>query len=136
MKEYTFYSKTFTELKRKTKKNKKIYLNLNTYRNLKHFENNDSKKQYKKDMLEQIENCPVFDKPVEITFKLIKNSRRKTDKHNFYSVIAKYLFDALTESGKWIDDNDDFIKQEILLPTEYEKQEHNLVIITIKEKGE
>tara|TARA_R110002050_G_scaffold124575_4_gene243782 strand:+ start:1303 stop:1713 length:411 start_codon:yes stop_codon:yes gene_type:complete len=130
---FCFKSPTLVMLPRKTKKDKTVYLNLNCYRNLSWSDNNNSKKLYKKIMQEQLDRCPTFSRPVTIKFKLIKNSKRKTDKHNFYSVIAKYLYDALTENGNWIDDNDDIIKTEIIEETEYKKGKENLVLITISE---
>lgn len=133
MKKFTFKTKTFVDLPRKTKKDKRIHLNLNTYRNLHHTENNNVKKLYKEIMLEQIKECPKFDKPVKVEFQLIKSSKRRTDKSNFFSVISKFLYDALVEEGKLIDDNDDFILTETLLPTEYEKSDYNIAIITFIE---
>ena len=133
MKKFTFKTKTFVDLPRKTKKDKRIHLNLNTYRNLHHTENNNVKKLYKQIMMEQIKECPKFDKPVKVEFKLIKSSRRRTDKSNFFSVISKFLYDALVEEGKLVDDNDDFILTETLLPTEYEKSDYNIAIITFIE---
>lgn len=84
-------------------------------------------------MMNQIKDCPVFDKPVKVEFKLIKNSKRRTDKSNFFSVLSKFLYDALVEEGKLSDDNDDFILTETLLPTEYEKSDYNIAIITFTE---
>ena len=40
---------------------------------------------------------------------------------NVIAVTSKYLLDAITELGCWEDDNDDYVKIEKLLPTEYDK---------------
>jgi Holliday junction resolvase RusA-like endonuclease len=37
---------------------------------------------------------------------------------NVISVTSKYLMDAITELGCWIDDDDENIKTETILPTE------------------
>lgn len=142
-KEFTFYSKTYVKLPRKTKKDKIQNLNLNVYRNQKWSLEAECKKQYKKEMMDQLKKCPKFDNPVDITFKLKRKlnkdgskSKVKCDKHNVYTIIVKYLYDAMSEVGLWEDDNDDIIKTEVLLPTEYIQSDENIVEITIKEKGE
>lgn len=132
-KTFTFESRTFVDLPRKTMKDKRISLNLNTAA-LKNFRVYGAcKKLYKEIMMEQINNCPVFDKPVTVTFQIFKKTKGRADKSNFFSVISKFLYDAVAESGKLIDDNDNYIKTETLLPTEYKKSDHNLVIITFTE---
>lgn len=114
---YKFYIDTTIILN-----NKKYYLNLNSYRNLQHYENYNLKKYFKEFYAEQINNLPDFkDKKLNITFQLIKNSKRITDKHNFYSVCAKYFYDALTEANKIEDDNDSIILKETLKETKYDK---------------
>tara|TARA_R110000851_G_scaffold45134_2_gene110701 strand:- start:169 stop:597 length:429 start_codon:yes stop_codon:yes gene_type:complete len=139
-KSYTFVSKSFVSLPRKTIKDKKINLNLNVYRNQKWNLESECKKQYKQEMLKQLKACPKFDGEVEVTFKmkrkLNKNGSRskvECDKHNVYTIIVKYLYDAMTEVGIWKDDNDDIIKTETLLPTEYIKGDNNIIEITFTE---
>ena len=53
-KSYTFVSKSFVSLPRKTIKDKKINLNLNVYRNQKWNLESECKKQYKQEMLKQL----------------------------------------------------------------------------------
>ena len=48
---------------------------------------------------------------------------------NVISVTSKYLLDAITELGCWEDDNDDFVKTETVLPTEYEKNNGRVEIL-------
>lgn len=48
MKTFTFTTKTFVDLPKKTKKDKRVHLNLNTYRNLHHIISNQSKNNIKK----------------------------------------------------------------------------------------
>ena len=117
-------------LPRKKGKDKKISINLNTYRNL-HFQvNNQCKKMYKEMMREQLENRKI-DTPVEITYQVFKPSKRSLDKMNVVSIASKYFLDAVTEYGCWDDDNDDNVKTEIILPTEIDR-DNPRIQITIK----
>ncbi len=52
---------------------------------------------------------------------MFKPSKRRLDKMNVIAVTSKYLLDAITELGCWEDDNDDYVKIEKLLPTQYDK---------------
>ena len=108
-------------LPRKKGKDKRISINLNTYRNL-HFQvNNQCKKMYKEMMREQLEGRTI-DTPVEITYQVFKPSKRSLDKMNVVSIASKYFLDAVTEYGCWEDDNDDFIKTETIMPTELDRE--------------
>lgn len=108
-------------LPRKTKKDKRIAVNLNTYRNLHFLVNNQAKKQYGLEILDQIQGKQIAT-PVTIEYKVFKPSKRHLDKMNVVSITSKYLMDALTEYGVWPDDNDDYVKSEIILPTEIDKK--------------
>lgn len=90
---------------------RKIYLNLNSYRNLHYIVNNQAKTIYKELMESQIKELPLLDK-VSMTFILHKSSNRKIDRHNICSVVQKYFCDALVELGKMKDDDDRFIESE------------------------
>lgn len=117
-------------LPRKTGKDKRISINLNTYRNL-HFQvNNQCKKMYKELMREQLEGITI-DTPVEITYQVFKPSKRSLDKMNVVSIASKYFLDAVTEYGCWEDDNDDNVKTEIILPTQLDR-DNPRIEITIK----
>jgi len=117
-------------LPRKKGKDKRISINLNTYRNL-HFQiNNQCKRLYKELMREQLEGR-IINTPVEITYQVFKPSKRSLDKMNVVSIASKYFLDAVTEYGCWDDDNDDNVKTEIILPTEIDR-ENPRIEITIK----
>ena len=113
-------------LPRKTKEPKKYRLNLNYTRNAHYQEQNQAKKLFKEYVKRYLEDSGQinikFEKPVDVTAKLYKQSNRRTDKHNFISVSTKYLYDALTELGVLVDDNDSFIKIEVLEETEVDKE--------------
>jgi len=124
-------SPLFVMLSRKTVKDKRVSLNMNTYRNLHHRVNNNAKKVYFEELREQLEGLSI-QTPVEITYKVYKASKRRLDKMNVVSVVAKFLLDAITDYGCWEDDNDDYVKKETILPTELDRDNPRVEII-IKE---
>lgn len=130
MKTIKFNTPFAVYLPRVKSKDKRIALNLNTYRNLHFLVNNQAKKVYKDLMKEQLENLEI-ETPVEITYQVFKPSKRSLDKMNVVSIASKFFLDAVTEYGCWDDDNDDNVKTEIILPTEIDK-ENPRVEITIK----
>ncbi len=111
----------YITLPRVKSKDKKIFINLNTYRNLYHYTNNEVKKKYLEIVKIQLEGV-IIDTPVEVTYKVYKASRRKLDKMNVISITSKYLMDAITQLECWEDDNDDFIKTETIMPTELDRE--------------
>ena len=65
----------------------------------------------------------------------VKPTKRKLDKSNVYAVTVKYIYDALTELGVWVDDNDEYIKDEKLLETIHDK-DNPRIVIKVTERGE
>lgn len=124
-------SPLFITLPRKTVKDKRIALNMNTYRNLHHRISNDTKKAYSEALREQLEGLSI-QTPVEVTYKVYKGSKRRLDKMNVISVVSKFLLDSITEYGCWEDDNDDYVKKETIMPTELDRENPRVEII-IKE---
>ena len=124
-------SPLFVDLPRKTKKDKRVYLNMNTYRNLHHRINNDAKILYKELLKDQLQDL-IVKTPVEVTYKVFKKTNRKLDKLNVVSVVGKFLMDAIVNYGCLPDDSDDYIKAETILPTEL-CRENPRVEVTIKE---
>ena len=118
---------TYVMLPMKTKKDKKISINLNTYRNLHYLVESKAKKLFKEIMRPQLEGIEI-ETPVEVTYKVYKASNRRLDKQNVISITSKYLMDAITEFGCWEDDDDTNIKKEILLPTEVDKNYPRVVV--------
>jgi len=111
----------YVTLPRVKGKDKKISVNLNTYRNLYHYTNNEVKKKYLEIIKKQLEGV-IIETPVEVTYKVYKATKRKLDKMNVISITSKYLMDAITQLGCWEDDNDDFIKTETIMPTEIDRE--------------
>ena len=124
-------SPIFVTLPRKTVKDKRIALNMNTYRNLHHRISNDAKKAYSEALREQLKDLSI-QTPVEVTYKVYKASKRRLDKMNVISVVSKFLLDSITDYGCWEDDNDDYVKTETILPTELDRENPRVEII-IKE---
>ena len=123
-------SPLYIDLPRKTKKDKRVYLNLNSYGNVNSFVNNEVKKAYLEAIRGQVEG-KVIHTPVEIHYQVFKQSKRRLDKMNVVAVTSKYLLDALTNLKCWEDDNDDFIKTETILPTELDRTNPRVEIIII-----
>lgn len=120
----------FVDLPRKTTKDKRVYINMNSYRNLHFLVNNQVKKMYLEAVREQLEGLTI-QTPVEITYKVYKKTSRRLDKMNVVAITSKYLLDAITELGCWEDDNDDHVKTETILPTELDRA-NSRVEVTIK----
>ena len=78
-------------LPRKTKADKKIFINMNTYRNLNRFTENAAKVAFKNHMEDQLKGKKI-DTPVVISYQVFKGSNRKLDKINVVSIVSKYLF--------------------------------------------
>jgi len=126
----------FVLLPRKTKEAKKVSLNLNVFRNQFHHEINACKVQVKEETRRYLEETGQgdirFSSQVEATFQVFKKTKRKMDKGNVYSVVTKYVYDALVELGVIVDDNDDYLKTEVILPTIHDKANPR-VVLTFKE---
>ena len=118
----------YIDVERKTMKPKRYHINMNTYRNLHHSVNGKLKKLYLEAVREQLEGIQI-ETPCEIVYRVVKPTKRRLDKMNVISVTSKYLLDAITELGCWKDDNDDFVKTETVLPTEYDKNNGRVEIL-------
>lgn len=95
------------------------------------------KKDYVLKMREEIASLPVFKNRVDITVQFVRSTRHASDKSNFYSVIAKFLFDGITQAGKWEDDNDKVIRNETILETLYDGDlDAGYCLITFEETDE
>lgn len=99
-------------LPRVTKKDKNVYLNLNTYRNL-HYLVNNKVKQIFKDDLKDILTGVVLPKVIRVEYIYYANSNRKSDVSNMCVVVDKFFCDALTYYGCIEEDNYDYVKQVI-----------------------
>ena len=128
---HTIISPLYVMLPIKSKPDKRVSLNMNTYRNLHHRTSNDAKRKYTEIVKEQLQGL-IIQTPVEVTYKVYKASNRRLDKMNVVSIVSKFLLDAITDYGCWEDDNDKYVKTETILPTELDRVNPR-VEITIKE---
>ena len=126
--EVLIISPLYIDLPRVKTKDKRVYLNMNTYRNLHYVTNNNAKKAYLEAIREQIKGL-VIQTPANITYRVLKPAKRRLVKMNVIAVVSKYLLDALTEVGFWEDDNDDFVKKETIMPTVYDKGNGRVEVI-------
>ena len=115
-----FISPVAIIIPRKTKKDRRISLNLNVYRNLNHFINNQTKTIYNNQMESQLRGI-VLTSPIQITFRYYKGTKRRSDKANTLSIVEKFFCDALVHFACIKDDNDEFIKDTHYLSTIYDK---------------
>jgi len=118
----TIKTPLFVELPRKTKKPKKVWLNMNTYRNLHRFTESECKKEFFNIIQDKLPKTKF--ETIEVAFQIYKCATKageikKLDKSNVYAVLSKYFFDSLVENGNLSDDNDQIIKTETILPTKY-----------------
>lgn len=96
---------------RKTKEDKKVILNMNTYRNLHHMTNNQAKIIFKdlvRELIGQFSlslRVPGNPPPYKLTYTLYQEQNRKTDVANVLSIVDKFACDALVELGIIPDDN-------------------------------
>lgn len=100
----------FVMLKRKRKKDKKYYLNLNVYRNT-HFQ---ILNQAKREFVEEVKKALVVNSieyPLELRYTLYVATKRRIDLTNVVSVIDKFTQDALVVLGVIADDNVEYIQK-------------------------
>ena len=130
VREITFEGPRFVFIPRKTMADKKISVNMNTYRNLHFHESAAVKKIYTELMRDQMEGR-VLETPCHVTYKVYHKTAGRLDKMNVISITSKFMLDAMSTYGVIEDDNDQFIKQELLLETEKDK-DNPRVVVTFK----
>lgn len=107
----------YISFERKTKADKKVYINLNIYRNLHYRESNLLKIRYKELAWKELESDEdVFQSLIgtlyrlRLTFTLVHDDKRKRDRSNALCIHEKFFCDALVECGILMDDTDDYIE--------------------------
>lgn len=81
------------------------YLNINKVFNM-HFQlRNSVKKLFAEIVGALILSCPVFHKPIQITYVIYKPTKRRYDVMNVVAIIDKFFQDTLVEHGKITDDS-------------------------------
>ena len=112
-------SPTYVILPRKTKADKKIYLNLNQYRNMHYQISNQAKRIYNDQMEEQLSKLKL-QTPINMVYSLKRKGKRIVDSMNYYAIISKFFCDSLTHYGCIPDDSDEYIGFNTFAPTEYD----------------
>lgn len=95
----------YVDLPRKTRKDKRVYLNLNTYRNLHHQLNNQAKAIFNEVMKKQILALPELPPLIIISYRFYPGTARIADTMNTIAIVDKFLCDALVHWGALPDDN-------------------------------
>lgn len=104
---YKIISPTFVELPRKTKKNRRMSLDINFYRNLNSFTNGECKHVYFNQMKPQILEI-LKDKlhsPITIKFVFYNGKRILSDLSNKCCIVDKFFCDCLVQLWLLTDDN-------------------------------
>ncbi len=106
----------FVWQRRKTKPDKKIYLNKNVERNMHHAVYNKIKQEYKDIVrLAIVEAGYDLDRPLlvplRLSYTLYPATKRKVDISNPLSIVDKFAADALVSLGLIEDDNYQFIPE-------------------------
>jgi hypothetical protein len=122
------YSPIKITVPRKTKKDKVVALNLNTYRNLHFHVNNEVKRIYEETIKDQVKLLkPSL--PISLFFQLYRKSKRKIDSSNVYCIVEKFFCDALVKYNIIPDDNDNYIDTRTYYPTIYSDEEVCKIVI-------
>ena len=97
-------------LHRVKSKDKRVSLNLNTYRNLHYIISNNAKKAFKDAIQEHFTGIRV-NTSVRLEYVIYSNSKRKFDIMNIGSIVDKFFCDALVETGVLKDDNYNYVQE-------------------------
>lgn len=95
----------YVDIPRKRVKDRRIYLNLNVYRNLNHHINNDAKIIFNKLMKKQILALPPLPDLMVIRYIFHPGTKRIADTMNTCCIVDKFFCDALVHF-KAIPDDD------------------------------
>lgn len=94
------------------KKPKRVYANMNGYKNLPHKMNSSVKDIYKAMVWEQLKDeREVLPTPVHVIITLYTVDKEERDLANICPVIQKYVDDAVVEYGLLKDDNVKYLKR-------------------------
>ncbi len=129
---YTVIAPIAIIIPRKTKKDKRISLSLNTYRNLHYMVSNQVKRAFKELLATQIEPLPKFG-CIELWFDFYPKSKQRSDLGNWTSICEKFFLDALVEAGKLEDDNMNWVPRTHSTFAGIDPDKVGKIIITIKE---
>lgn len=89
-------------------KDKSVRLNLNVYRNLHHYLNNNAKVAFKELILPKLSGIPRQDK-IHLNYVLFTPNAAKRDIMNIGCIVDKFFSDLLTEAKVIDDDHGDIV---------------------------
>lgn len=115
MKQFKFNLPVSFKLGRTDRAKKKFQMNMNGYRNMRGEQLNNAKIRFKEEITDQLKECPVFDKPVKITYKWYPGQFGRADMDNVMAVMKKFFQDALVESDIMHDDDGSMIMMNVEL---------------------
>ena len=121
------------EKDRKTKKLvlKNYYINLNNYTQWDKYKRNNLKKQFTKEVKDEVLRLPKIKKIHSLKYTLIVPSLRKRDRMNVYSLVDKFFCDALQFHGIIDDDDDDTIGDFNFTKKEYIKGDNTDIRVEV-----
>ncbi len=96
-----FILPTYIILPRKTKADRKVQLNMNTYRNLHHQTSSQMKREFQPLEIPKMKKC----QKVRITYHVEKKTKRIYDLMNVVSIVDKCFLDWMVTVGFLPDDN-------------------------------
>lgn len=114
------------ELPRKTIKDKRVSLSLNSFRKKHPRETSEVKKLVEKAVSPQIPEGFYFENPVVVDFILVKKDLRIYDSSNWFAQGAKLLYDCLQDIGVLLGDDDEYI---------YDQHIHKSVLVRRRLSG-
>lgn len=112
--------------KRKTMKDKNVYINLNTYRNWHFTVSNMIKKQFGDLIRGEVEKLPEF-KSVRLIYKLYKKTKVRCDLVNSTCIVDKFFQDVLVECNKIPDDSVNYVSSVTFTFGGYIKEESHII---------
>lgn len=60
-------------------------------------------------MKDRVKHLPLFNKPIQLHYRVYTGSTHKSDIMNWVAVIDKFFQDVLVQEGKLVDDNYDYV---------------------------
>lgn len=94
------------DIPRSRSKDRRVYLNLNVYRNLHHMVNNIVKSMFAPIFIEGFTVC----QRIRVSYTVKKKRARKYDLMNVISIVDKYFLDWLVDNEYIPDDNIDHVE--------------------------
>ena len=109
MSDYEFTLPLVVYIPRKTMKDKRFGVDINTFKSMDRHSYNNAKKIYSEHMRGQIEGFEMIDGKVHISYEYYAARNNSPDLDNFVGGAKKFFQDSLTQHGLIKDDNVHYI---------------------------